>query len=68
MTYAQNPFPGGHKIYNFGKPFLGFHYNILSLSDLFLGEKKKILKRNNTFSLYEIYAYAPSQELLPQGS
>ena len=28
----KNPWPGGHEIYNFGRPFLG-HYNyIISLS------------------------------------
>ena len=31
---AQEPCPGGNKIYNFGRLFLGHHYYILSLSDL----------------------------------
>ena len=35
---------GGLEIYNFGSPFLGHHYFILSLSDLCLGEGKKIFK------------------------
>ena len=31
MTYMatplhKNPCPGGHEIYNFGRPFLGHHY------------------------------------------
>ena len=27
----KNPYPGGHKIYNFlGRPFLGHHYYLLS--------------------------------------
>ena len=38
-----NPCPGGHKIYNFGRPFLGQYYYILALSDLCLGVEKKIV-------------------------
>ena len=39
-------FPGGHEIYNFGRPFLGHYYYILtgSLFDLCLGVEKKIFK------------------------
>ena len=33
----KNPCPGGHEIYNFGRPFRGHHYYTLSLSDLCLG-------------------------------
>ena len=49
MTYMatlqhQNPCPGGCEIYNLGRPFLGHHYFINSLSDLCMGVKKKILK------------------------
>ena len=46
MTMAQykNSCPKGHKIYNFGRPFLGHHYYILSLSDLCMGADKKIFK------------------------
>ena len=29
---AQNPCPGGHEVYNFGRSFLGHHYCKLSLS------------------------------------
>ena len=36
---AQEPLPGGHVIYNFGKPFLGHHYYILGMSYLCLGVK-----------------------------
>ena len=39
---AQEPLPGGHEIYNFGKPFLGHHYYILSFSYVCLGVLKKI--------------------------
>ena len=42
---AQEPCPGGHEIYNFGEPFCGHHYYILSLSNLCLGVEKKILKK-----------------------
>ena len=31
MTLHKNPCPGGHQINNFGRPFLGHHYNILGL-------------------------------------
>ena len=30
-----SPFPGGHEIYNFVKPFFGHHYFIPSLSESF---------------------------------
>ena len=36
------PSPGGHESYNFGRPFLGHHYYILSLSDLYLGVEKNV--------------------------
>ena len=39
---AQELCPGGHEIYNFGRPFLGHHYYILSLSDLYLGVEKNV--------------------------
>ena len=44
MTSTRTPTPGGHEIYNFGRPFLGHHYYILSLSDLCLGVDKNIFK------------------------
>ena len=36
----KNPCLRGHKIYNFGKVFLGHHYYILGLSDLCVGVEK----------------------------
>ena len=53
MTYMaipqhKNHCPGGHEIYNFGRPFLGHHYYIFSLSDLCLGLEKKIFLRNTS--------------------
>ena len=44
MPQHKNPCLGGHEIYNFGRPFLGHHYYILSLFDVCLGEEKKIFK------------------------
>ena len=44
MTYMATPYHKihrGHEIYNFGRPFLGHHYFILSLSDLCLGVERK---------------------------
>ena len=32
----KNPYPGGHEIYKFGRPFLGHHYYLLSLYELFV--------------------------------
>ena len=43
----KNPCPGGHEIYNFGRPFLGHHYYILNLSDIYIGGKKKIMHFHN---------------------
>ena len=41
---STKPLPRGHEIYNFGKPFLGHHYFILSLPHLFPWVEKKILQ------------------------
>ena len=46
--YRKNPCPGGHESYNFGRPFLGHHHYIYSLSDLCLGVKKKIFTQKIT--------------------
>ena len=40
----QKPCPGGHETYNFGRPFLDHNCYLLSLSDLYMGIEKKILK------------------------
>ena len=67
----KNPCPGGHEIYNFGRPFLRHDYYIFSLFDLCLGVKK-IFKEimHNAFSLYmyDLYGHALAQEPLHQGS
>ena len=44
--YHKNPCPGGHESYNFGRPFLGHHYYILSLSDICMRVEKKFLQKN----------------------
>ena len=36
----KNPCPGGNEIYNFGRPFLGHHNYILTMSVLCLGVEK----------------------------
>ena len=36
--------PESHKIYNFGRTFLGHHYYILSLFDQCMGVEKNIFK------------------------
>ena len=45
----KNPCPWGHEINNFGRPFLGHHYYILSMSDLCLGVEKKIFQEIHQF-------------------
>ena len=62
----QNPSLGGHEIYNLGKPFIGHHHYILSLSDPCLGVAK-IFKEIMHFH-YMTYGHALTQELLPRGS
>ena len=54
----KNPCPGGHEIYNFGRPFIVHHYYILSLSDLCLGVEKKIFKEIMHF-YYMTYMATP---------
>ena len=54
-----------NEINNFGTPFLGHHYYILSLTDLCLGAGLKFFKRKNTVSVYDLYDHA--QEPLSQG-
>ena len=63
----QNPCPRGHDIYNFGIPYLGHYYYILGLSDLCLGVKK-IFKRNNAFSIYDLNGHTLAQDPLLRGS
>ena len=36
LAQHKNPYPGGHEIYNFGTPFLGHQYYLLSLYELFV--------------------------------
>ena len=64
----KNPCPRGHEIYNFGRPFLGYHYYIFGLSDQCLRVEKKIFKQNNAFSLYDLYGHTRAQEPLPRGT
>ena len=54
----KNHCPRGHEIYNFGKPFLGYHYYKPGLSDLCLGGEKKIFKEIINFS-YITYTATP---------
>ena len=72
MTYMatpkrKNPCPEAYEIYNLGRPFLGQHYYIRILSDLCIRGKKnfKIFKKNNAFSLYDLYGHTLGQEPLP---
>ena len=53
MPQHKNPCPGGHIIYNFGRPFLGHHYYILSLSVLCLG------RREEDILIHQFYIFYP---------
>ena len=64
MPLHKNPFPEGHKIYNFVRPFLGHHYYILGLSDLCLGVEKKLLKEIMHF-YYMTYMATPPPTRTP---
>ena len=46
----NNLYPRNHEIYNFGRPFLGYHYYILGLFDLCPGVEKKIFKEKHQFN------------------
>ena len=54
----KNPFPRGHEIFKFSRPFLGYHYYILSWFDLSLGVEKKIFKEIMHF-YYMTYMATP---------
>ena len=58
----KNPCPGGHEIYNFGRPFLGLHYYIHSWSDLV---EKKIFKGIIHFHYMTYMAIASIRTLDP---
>ena len=72
MTYMATPYhqktcPGGHEIYNFGRPFLGHHYNTLSLSESCPGVEKMIFKEIMHFH-YMTYMATLAHEPLLRGS
>ena len=48
-TYHRKPWPGGHEILNFGKPFLGHNYFTFSISDLWPGVHQFYTSRNLQF-------------------
>ena len=57
MTYMatpwhKNPCPGGHEIYNFGRPFLGHHYYTLSFYGSCMGVEKEIFKEIHQFNTF----------------
>ena len=47
MPLHKNPCPGGHETYNFGRPFPGLHYYILSL----YGPEKKIFMNISVYTI-----------------
>ena len=54
---AQEPCPGGHEIYNFGKPLLCHHYYKLSLTEPCLGVEKNIVLRNKSMLQFLLQNY-----------
>ena len=62
----RNPYPRGHEINNFGRPFLCNHHYMLLLSGLFRGVQKN-LKKNNVFSLFDLFGHILAQESLSKG-
>ena len=57
--------PWGREIYNWSLPYLDYQYYILRLSDPCPEVKKK--RRNNAFSIYNLYGHARAQTLLHRG-
>ena len=56
------------KLINFGRLFLGYHYFILNLSDLYLGLEMKNFKEKKESLLYALYGHALAEKPLPRGS
>ena len=57
MTYMatpqhMNPCHEGPEIYNFGRPFFGHHYYILSLSEPCTGVERKIIYEIHQFQTF----------------
>ena len=70
MTNMATPkhkklYPWGREIYNWSLPYLDYQYYILRLSDQCPEVKKK--RRNNAFSMYNLYGHARAQTLLHRG-
>ena len=64
----NKPYPGCRTILNFGSPFHGNHFYILSLSYLHPGVENLSLKDiNNAFLLHDIYL-CPISRTLASGS
>ena len=49
MPLHKYPCPGGNEIYNFGRPFLGYHYYRLRFYGLCPGVEKIFFKEKHTF-------------------
>ena len=58
MPMHKNPALGVMKKYNFGRPFLCYHYYILGFSELCLAVEKKIVKEKMHFH-YMTYMATP---------
>ena len=51
----KNYCPRGHESYNFGRPFFGYHFCELNLSDVGLGVEKKIFFKE----IHQFYTLYP---------
>ena len=65
---AKNPCPWGHEISSLCRPFLGHHYCILNLSDLWQGVGKKFFKERMHFDYNVLNGQALAQEPLSRWS
>ena len=63
--YHKNPCPRSHDKKILARPFLGHHNYTLSLSDLHLSVDRKIIKKNNAFSLYDLNGHALPSTRIP---
>ena len=72
VTYTATPlhkysWPGGHEIYNFDKPFFGYHNFTVSLSVICLGVEKKIFKETMHFHHMTYMATSLNKNPCPRG-
>ena len=63
----KKPCPAGHEIYNVGSPFLSISIITVYIVWSMPGSREEDFKRNNAFSLNDLYDHTPVQDRLPLG-